>query len=168
MTSPTRFLLASGCLAVVLSPLFAMGGEPFSPRTRKVEKPTVIDLLLGREGTLEGQFRDAGELLADGATVSIWEGHKLIWQGTPDEAGKFQLKNVKSGLYRVVYGSQSVICRAWTDETAPPQAKGALILNREKRRDAHDGSSFRFLPAGALFPPIWSGTHSESRLPSRP
>lgn len=168
MTSSARLLHIAGVFAAVVSSGLATAAEPVSPRTKKVEKPTVIDLLLGRDGTLEGQLRGAGEVLADGATVSIWQGHKLIWQGAPDEAGKFKLNNMTSGLYRVVYGSQSVICRAWTDDTAPPQAKGSLMLNREKRRDAGDHSSFRFLPAGALFPPIWSGTHTDSRLPSRP
>lgn len=167
MTSPA-FLLSLACSFVtIMCPLAIHAEEPLTTRQRKVEKPTVIDLLLGRGGTLEGQLRDAGEHLADGATVSIWQGHKLIWKGTPDDAGKFQLKNVNAGLYRVVYGSQSVICRVWTGEMAPPQAKGSLTLNRNQQ-EKDESSGWKFLPTGALFPPIWSGTHGDSHLPGRP
>jgi len=164
MTIPASLLLVACSIATVIFPFALLAADPVPPRHQKVEKPTVIDLLLGRGGILEGQLRDAGEHLADGATVSIWQGQKLIWKGSPDEAGKFQLKNVSSGLYRVVYGSQSIICRAWTDDTAPPQAKGSLVIQRDGGKEESGLFGRRILPAGALFPPIWSGTHEDSRL----
>jgi hypothetical protein len=165
MPLSTISLIIAGFLLTMVFSSASQAEDVWSPRTRKVEKPTVVDLLLGRGGTIEGQLKEAGEQLADGATVTIWQGQKLVWKGTADQAGKFQLKNMTTGMYKVVCGEDSFLVRAWSGETAPPQAKGALILNRQKTSKETD----RFFPRMNLFfPPVWSETHDDPRLPTRP
>ncbi|SFI24952.1 carboxypeptidase-like regulatory domain-containing protein [Planctomicrobium piriforme] len=165
MKTPARAMLIASCLVSLAMPLRIFAKDPKSP---KAEKPTVIDLLLGRGGTLEGQLKDAGGQLADGASVTIWQGQKLIWKGTVDQAGKFQFKNLTTGFYRVVYGEQSVLCRAWSGETAPPSAQGSLTLNNEQKAAELGRQPAKGTTAGYSIPPLWSGSHYEYKSPPNP
>ncbi|WP_437194342.1 hypothetical protein [Planctomicrobium sp. SH527] len=167
MSISTHILFLAVSMAALILPDLSMGQDARNSRVKKPEKPTIVDLLLGREGTLEGQLKKQGEV-EDDALISIWQGQKLIWKGTADQAGKFQLKNITTGLYRVVYGDETILFRAWSGETAPPKSSGSLILHQRKRSFDLESIKSKLTPTGSLFPPIWSGTHDDPRLPNRP
>lgn len=168
MSFTTHILIITASLAALVLPDFSMGQESRNPRVKKQEKPTIVDLFLGREGTLEGQLKKQGDAEDGDALISIWQGQKLIWKGTADQAGKFQLKNITTGLYRVVCGDETLLFRAWSGDTAPPKSSGSLIIHQRKRSFDLDTIKSKLTPTGSLFPPIWSGTHDDPRLPSRP
>jgi|GEM_PF-2261073 hypothetical protein len=173
MSTSILWMSCAVCLltsSLAVSRLFA--GEPSSPARPRTDSHGIIDLLLGRGGSLEGQLKDAGGQLADGAELSIWQGQKLIWKGPVDQAGKFHLKNLTTGIYRVVYGEQSILCRAWANEDAPPKAQGSLVLKTEKPVTGTAAEvqrrSLNPFSTGLSIPSLWGGTRHEVRSPVKP
>lgn len=88
------------------------------------------DLQLGQGGTLTGVVIDLQQKPIDGAVVSIRQGNKEVARTVTDRKGKFQVKNLRGGVYEIVSANGTGLYRAWAAKTAPPKArKSALVVS---------------------------------------
>ena len=92
----------------------------------------VLDVSLGRGGSLVGQVVDAQGFGIAAAGVSIRQNGVEIGQTSTGRDGTFAVQGLRGGLYQVVAGDGAGSFRLWTENTAPPAAQPAALVVDEQ------------------------------------
>ena len=110
------------CAMLVGQP--ALAAETHSP----VRVPTVLDIELGAEGTLVGRVVDRQGIVQRDATVTVASEKGEALQVKTDRQGRFAVRGLRGGEYRLVADKQFVQTRLWRHATAPPHAKRQALV----------------------------------------
>ncbi len=106
--------------------LFAADGKTDAPTT-KVAKNKIPDISLAG-GVFAGRVVDHTGAPIEGAEVVVKQGKKEVTRVVTNEKGLFQAKEMKGGVYQVSSGNTDGVFRVWTENAAPPSAKGHALL----------------------------------------
>jgi hypothetical protein len=119
---------------------------PRQVEARKIAN-MVRDLALTNEGLLQGQVTDAKNAASEGVAVSLRQDRKEVIRTKTNERGRFEVRDLKPGIYYVVAGTGHGLYRVWANNTAPPKAlKSARIISDNTRvRGQNDEPDGRIL-----------------------
>ena len=92
------------------------------------QEAVLIDLALGENGVLRGQFLNANGQAVANSTVHLHDGQNLLAAKKTDEEGNFEFENVHGGIYAVFNEQSFAGVRAWAPKTAPPSASSGILL----------------------------------------
>lgn len=117
------------CVGILLpdATLHAAGGDDARPAGPA--KPSIItDVELAPGGVMLGQIVDEQGLGRSGIPVTIRGADRQMVTTRADRDGRFQVPNLRGGLYHVTAGQDRRIVRAWAAATAPPSARKHVTL----------------------------------------
>ncbi len=123
-----KMLFTHGGLMLLLSVSVLHAGPP---RTKSPQQDRVLDVAMNKDAILEGHLIDPFGNVLKNAPVSVIQNQKVVWKGRTDAHGRFEVKGLPSGVYRVNGEWGSANCRVWTSESAPPRALKSLLLTRD-------------------------------------
>jgi hypothetical protein len=106
------------------------------PSTRPGFAPTIGDVALRPDGVFEGRVicpeDDSAEAAVAGLPVSLFRGSRRVAAATTDAHGRFALRSLSGGLYRVVVHTPGEptgrLYRLWTRAAAPPHADRVAVI----------------------------------------
>lgn len=124
--------------AMLLQPQLLVAGETAPAVSAPVKSVTVTqkvktpsDVVLQDGGTLVGRVVDPQGKAIAMTPVSLQTGGKEVARVVSDEAGRFEAKDLKGGVYHVASTGHQGVYRVWAPQTAPPAAaKGLSIVSR--------------------------------------
>ena len=111
---------------VKLDDLPSAGDE--QPAPKKVVQPTAIDVAMAKDGSIAGRVLDADQKGVAKTTVSIRQGKTEVAQAVTDAEGRFEIANLKGGVYLVTANSGYGLFRFWTANSAPPKSHEQVLL----------------------------------------
>ena len=124
-------VLAMVTLVLVLPPTkFAVASQPPS-RPAAALSPSgseIGDVALGRGGRLQGQMVDPQGTAIPGVTVTISNREQELARTVTNQEGNFAFTGLRGGLYMVSAQGQHTLKRLWSESTAPPTARGGMLL----------------------------------------
>lgn len=98
------------------------------PAPKKVVQPTAIDVAMAKDGSISGRVLDAKQKGVAKTTVSIRQGKTEVAQAVTDADGRFEIENLKGGVYLVAASSGYGLFRFWTAKSAPPKSHDQVLL----------------------------------------
>ncbi len=98
------------------------------PAPKKVVQPTAIDVAMAKDGSISGRVLDAKQKGVAKTTVSIRQGKTEVAQAVTDADGRFEIENIKGGVYLVAASSGYGMFRFWTAKSAPPKSHDQVLL----------------------------------------
>ena len=107
----------------------ARSAQPTQAAVTSPKHVGLLDVRLRPGGTLSGRVRDEGGLAMARATVVVSRARQVVARAVTDDRGKYLIKGLAGGVYRVRVAAHESIVRLWTSESAPPQAREQLDLN---------------------------------------
>jgi hypothetical protein len=111
---------------VKLDDLPSAGDEQAAPK--KVVQPAAIDVAMAKDGSIAGRVLDSDQKGVVKTTVSIRQGKTEVAQATTDAEGRFEVANLKGGIYLVAASSGYGLFRFWTAKSAPPKSHDQVLL----------------------------------------
>lgn len=99
-----------------------------SPAPKKVVQSTAIDVTMAKDGSLVGRVLNADQKGVAKATVSIRQGKTEVAQAITDADGRFEVANLKGGVYIIAASSGYGMFRLWTAKSAPPKSHDQVLL----------------------------------------
>ncbi|MFM9961575.1 MAG: carboxypeptidase regulatory-like domain-containing protein [Planctomycetaceae bacterium] len=99
-----------------------------SPAPKKVVQPTAIDVAMAKDGSLSGRVLNADQKGVAKSTVSIRQGKTEVAQAVTDAEGRFEVANLKGGVYIIAASSGYGMFRLWTAKSAPPKSHDQVLL----------------------------------------
>lgn len=102
-----------------------------SQPAKKAIQPAAIDVAMAKDGSLSGRVVDADQKGIAKTAVSIRQGKEEVAQATTDADGRFQIANLKGGVYVVAASSGYGLFRFWTAKSAPPKSHDQVLLRSE-------------------------------------
>ncbi|MBN1854824.1 MAG: carboxypeptidase regulatory-like domain-containing protein [Pirellulales bacterium] len=128
-----KFLKTLGPYAVGLAllgicfPMMSVAGDIHAPIQ---SNGAIADIALGPDGLLIGRIVNAQGQPMSNIPVSIRQINQEVARTTTDENGTYVIRDLQGGVYHVVAGNGTRICRLWASQTAPPSAlKGLLVVS---------------------------------------
>jgi TolA-binding protein len=88
----------------------------------------VTDIELDQQGRLRGFLVDTNGKPEALKKVQIRQGKKLLAETKTDRNGEFQVSKLRGGVYQIVSKDQAAVVRVWSNGTAPPKSKDAVLL----------------------------------------
>lgn len=88
----------------------------------------ITDIELDRQGRLRGFLVDTNGKPEALKKVQIRQGKKLLAETKTDRNGEFQVNKLRGGVYQIVSKDQAAVVRVWSNGTAPPKSKDAVLL----------------------------------------
>lgn len=99
------------------------------PAAQKPGQPAAIDVALEKDGVVSGRILDTKQENGVANTpVVVRQGKEEIASTTTDSEGRFQIKNLKGGLYVVSANKGHGLFRMWAPKSAPPVAHDKVLL----------------------------------------
>lgn len=98
------------------------------PATKKAVQPAAIDVAMAKDGTVSGRVLDADQKGVAKTEVSVRQGKNEIAKVVTDAEGRFELSNVKGGVYVLAANSGYGLFRFWTAKSAPPKSHEQVLL----------------------------------------
>lgn len=98
------------------------------PAPKKVVQPTAIDVAMAKDGSVSGRVLDADQKGVAKTAVSIRQGKTEVAQAVTDVEGRFEVANLKGGVYIVAADSGYGLFRFWTAKSAPPKSHDQVLL----------------------------------------
>ncbi|MCA8996542.1 MAG: hypothetical protein KDA80_06150 [Planctomycetaceae bacterium] len=92
------------------------------------DKASVMDVALDANGVLTGQLVDGAGQQIDNAQIAVWQADQQLGTLMTGAEGQFRIRGMKSGIYRLDCPGNSVMCRVWPEEIAPPTARNAVVM----------------------------------------
>ncbi len=96
--------------------------------TKKVVPPAAIDVAMAKNGMISGRVLNADQTGVPKTEVSIRQGRLEVAKTVTDEEGRFEIANVKGGVYVVAANSGYGLFRFWTTKSAPPKSHQQVLL----------------------------------------
>lgn len=86
------------------------------------------DIRLQPGGVLLGALvNERGRAVRD-TPVAVYHNHNEVVRTVSNNRGRFLVRGLRGGVYRLVTPHAVAICRAWSPGTAPPAARKAIIV----------------------------------------
>ena len=131
-----RFIVGTACLGMLVPQLAY--GESTGPTLlqltkQKAKRPAtkITDVQLRKGGVLTGHVLDAQGKAQPNMPVAMVRSGKLVAQAKTDDRGRFNVRGLKGGVYRLASLNGTKVYRVWTPQTAPPTATdSAVLVNR--------------------------------------
>lgn len=98
------------------------------PAPKKVVQPAAIDVAMAKDGTISGRVLNAEQNGVAKTEVSIRQGKMEVAKAVTDAEGRFEITNVKGGVYVVTANSGYGLFRFWTAKSAPPKSHEQVLL----------------------------------------
>ncbi|MCL4191516.1 MAG: hypothetical protein KJZ87_07200 [Thermoguttaceae bacterium] len=118
------------CLWMALPLCAAETPQTAPPSTELVSGPltAIPDVELDETGSLHGLVVNTDGVPVSLAAVSVTprDGQPLLTH--TDALGQFRVAALRGGLYQVAVGQHTRSVRAWACRTAPPHARGTMLL----------------------------------------
>jgi hypothetical protein len=103
-------------------------------------KTRIVDVELGKGGTLNGQVINGKKASVKKAVISVRTAKQEVGRSLSDESGKFTIQKVPTGTFYVVAGTGHGVYRLWKNGTAPKKAlKQIKIVSDRTVVRAQDG-----------------------------
>ena len=99
---------------------------PNAPAFAATPKAKVKNVKLAKNGTFTGFVKTAQGQGINDALVVIRQGKRELGRVATDANGKFQVTNLKGGIYTVALGSNQQTVRFFNEQVAPPQAAAGV------------------------------------------
>ncbi|MGB9688215.1 carboxypeptidase-like regulatory domain-containing protein [Thermogutta sp.] len=113
-----------GCIIAVL-----VGGYLWAGETASAPAPRVIDVALHDGGVLLGQVVTPEGRPIPQTTVAVENGQQqLLGVVKTDDNGRFAIKGLSGGVYRLSAANGTGTYRLWSPRTAPPGAQQATLI----------------------------------------
>ena len=116
-----------------------------SPKAADESAKKIIDLELDQHGRLLGFLVDTNGKPEALQKVTIRQGRKTIAVTKTDENGRFLVRDLRGGVYQIESDDQAALVRVWSNGTAPPKSKTAVLLVTGEVKRGQG-----FIPFGAL------------------
>lgn len=88
----------------------------------------IRDVALDGQGRITGQFVDAQGRPRAQQLVTINRPGNQPLQTRTDDQGRFVLAGLSSGTYQIATSDAAMVCRCWTENSAPPVATRELLI----------------------------------------
>ncbi len=88
----------------------------------------IVDIELDRLGRLQGFLVDTNGKPEALKKIQIRQGKKLLAETKTDRNGRFLASKLRGGVYQIVSKDQAAVVRVWSNGTAPPKSKNAVLL----------------------------------------
>jgi len=88
----------------------------------------VSDLELDASGRLHGLVVNVEGVPVGHAVVSVRQMNAEVASTKSDALGRFSIGQLRGGTYQLTVGNQGRLVRAWAANTAPPAAKGFVLI----------------------------------------
>lgn len=98
------------------------------PSTKKVVPPAAIDVAMAKNGTVSGRVLDDEQNGVAKTSVTIYQGKEEIAKTVTDTDGRFEITDVKGGVYVVAANNGYGLFRLWTAKSAPPKSHEQVLL----------------------------------------
>lgn len=102
------------------------------PRVSKadstVQTKKIIDIELDRQGRLLGVLVDTNGKPEALKKIQLRQDKKLLAETKTDRNGRFLVSKLRGGVYQIVSKDQAAVVRVWSNGTAPPKSKNAVLL----------------------------------------
>lgn len=141
-----RSLVALAVIGVVFPQLaFAANGDERASEARV--KVQTRDVALDADGTLRGQIVNQQGVAQAEMPVVLSQGGRAIAAARTDDAGKFELAQLRGGVYQLYTTGAVGSYRVWANRTAPPSAIGQVLLTHDEAlaMGQHGGGRIRGL-----------------------
>ena len=116
---------------------------PEKTAAKKVVQPAAIDVAMAKDGTISGRVLDAEKNGVAKTEVSVRQGKLEVAKTVTDAEGRFEIANVKGGVYVVTASSGYGLFRFWTAKSAPPKSHEQVLLMSKavvvRAQNADDG-----------------------------
>lgn len=113
------------------------------PAPKKVVQPAAIDVAMAKDGTISGRVLDAEQNGVAKTEVTIRQGKMEVAKTVTNADGRFEVANVKGGVYVVAANSGYGLFRFWTAKSAPPKSHEQVLLMSNsivvRAQNANDG-----------------------------
>lgn len=119
-------LSAVGILCPQL-PVLAQSGAPQTRVVAKADSKLAADVKM-IEGAFAGRVVDHQGTAQANRDVVIKQGDKEVAKVKTDDKGVFRVKNLRPGTYTAAADNTVGSFRVWSEQTAPPSAKGHALL----------------------------------------
>ncbi len=100
--------------------------QPARAGTQVIQKTT--DIELDARGRLIGALVDENGKPKALKRVVVRQGKRVLAATKTDKSGRFEVKQLRGGIYQVVSEDQIAMIRVWAHKTAPPKSKKAVLL----------------------------------------
>ena len=101
---------------------------PASKADADSQAQKITDIELDRQGRLRGFLVDTNGKPEALKKVQIRQGKKFLAETKTDRNGEFQVSKLRGGVYQIVSKDQAAVVRVWSNGTAPPKSKDAVLL----------------------------------------
>jgi hypothetical protein len=118
---------------------------PASKADADSQAKKITDIELDRQGRLRGFFVDTNGKPEALKKVQIRQGKKLVAETKTDRDGEFHVSKLRGGIYQIVSDDQAAVVRVWSNGTAPPKSKDAVLLVTGKVERGQG-----FIPGGTI------------------
>jgi hypothetical protein len=118
---------ALAALGLLLPPTLASAQDGKAPVVSKSNSKLAADVVM-QQGAFAGRVVDHQGGTLPGREVVVKQGDKEIAKAVTDKNGVFSVKNLKPGNYTASAGKTVGSFRVWSEQTAPPSAKGHALL----------------------------------------
>lgn len=116
-----KFITVLSCVSMCIPSMAIAGGSHAQAKTQ------VRDVKLD-QGKLNGQVVDAQGIAISNVEVIVARDGKILGSTTSNGAGIFEVSGIRAGLLQIVTAEGQVVCRAWSERTAPPSARDGILL----------------------------------------
>jgi hypothetical protein len=91
-------------------------------------QPLVRDVALQTSGVLQGQVLDTQGTPQAGMQVALTQQGKPVAMTQTSQDGRFQMAELKAGVYEIQTPMGVNVCRLWAPQTAPPSAQDGVLV----------------------------------------
>lgn len=122
--------------AVVLTAVIGMlvpQGVLLSETNAPAARPKVLDVALGANGRMTGQFVDSQGKGVPARELILLSRNGVQRRTRTNQRGEFRFEQLRGGMMVLTDQEQSVALRVWTGQAAPKQAVRRVLLVRNER-----------------------------------
>jgi hypothetical protein len=117
------------CLGLLIpTPMLNAARAASGDRPAEKPVPVAADVALGAGGRLVGQAVDAAGRPLAAAPVILQQADREVAATTADQQGRFAVRGLRGGTYRIAAGEAQGVYRLWAPGTAPPSARPAALV----------------------------------------
>lgn len=121
----------------------ASATSPVKPASKKVVPPAAIDVAMAKDGTISGRVLNSEQNGVPKTEVAILQGKTEVAKAVTDDDGRFEIANVKGGMYVLTANGGYGLFRFWTAKSAPPKSHSEVLLMSNsvvvRAQNANDG-----------------------------
>lgn len=119
------------CLGMMFPQGRILAATPAGAEKPVAKAPAVkgpIDVALAKGGMFQGRLVDDQGKSIEGAAVTVRQAGRVVAETATREDGRFEVKNLRGGIYQVKAGKVDGVCRLWSADTAPPSAANEVTV----------------------------------------